>query len=119
MHRMTDNSSNTGRILDKGELQVAGKEIDSQLSSQFRDIATIIIEKTINPETNRPYTINMVERLMHEVHFTVDPHKSSKQQALDLIRELQKQFPIKRSPMRLRLVVPENQEPSLLNKFEI
>ncbi|GLJ55781.1 hypothetical protein SUGI_1197780 [Cryptomeria japonica] len=105
-------------ILDKGELQVAGKERDSQLSSQFRDIATIIMEKTINTETDRPYTINMVERLMHEAHFALDPHKSSKQQALDLIRELQKQFPIKRSPMRLRLVVPENQEHSLLNKFD-
>uniref|UniRef100_A0A0C9QM00 TSA: Wollemia nobilis Ref_Wollemi_Transcript_25443_1397 transcribed RNA sequence n=1 Tax=Wollemia nobilis TaxID=56998 RepID=A0A0C9QM00_9CONI len=105
-------------ILDKGELQVAGKERESQLSSQFRDIATIIMEKTINPETDRPYTINMIERLMHEVHFAVDPHKSSKQQALDLIRELQKHFPIKRSPMKLRIVIPDNQEGNLLTKLE-
>uniref|UniRef100_A0A0D6R5I9 U1-type domain-containing protein n=1 Tax=Araucaria cunninghamii TaxID=56994 RepID=A0A0D6R5I9_ARACU len=105
-------------ILDKGELQVAGKERESQLSSQFRDIATIIMEKTINPETDRPYTINMIERLMHEVHFAVDPHKSSKQQALELIRELQKHFPIKRSPMKLRIVIPDNQEGNLLRKLE-
>jgi hypothetical protein len=68
------------QVLNKGELQIAGKERESQLSSQFRDIATIVMEKTINPETDRPYTINMIERLMHEVHFAVDPHKSSKQQ---------------------------------------
>ncbi|PRQ51525.1 putative ribosome maturation protein SBDS [Rosa chinensis] len=37
-------------ILDKGELQVAGKERESQLSSQFRDIATIVTQKTYNPE---------------------------------------------------------------------
>ncbi|KAJ6681568.1 hypothetical protein OIU74_019945 [Salix koriyanagi] len=67
-------------ILEKGELQVAGKERESQLSSQFRDIATIVMQKTINPETQRPYTISMIERLMHEIHFAVDPHNSSKKQ---------------------------------------
>ncbi|KAF6144428.1 hypothetical protein GIB67_024655 [Kingdonia uniflora] len=104
-------------ILDKGELQVAGKERESQLSSQFRDIATIVMEKTINPETQHPYTISMIERLMHEIHFAVDPHNSSKKQALEVIRELQKQFPIKRSPMRLRLSIPENNFPSLSEKL--
>ncbi|CAA2979502.1 ribosome maturation SBDS [Olea europaea subsp. europaea] len=67
-------------ILDKGELQVAGKERESQLSSQFRDIATMVMQKTINPETQRPYTISMIERLLHEIHFAVDPHSSSKKQ---------------------------------------
>ncbi|XP_058097355.1 uncharacterized protein LOC131242615 [Magnolia sinica] len=104
-------------ILEKGELQVAGKERESQLSSQFRDIATIVMQKTINPETQHPYTISMIERLMHEIHFAVDPHNSSKKQALEVIRELQKKFPIKRSPMRLRLVVPEKHSSSLMEKL--
>lgn len=38
-------------------------------------------------------------------------------QALEVIRELQKHFPIKRSPMRLRLTVPEQAMPSLLEKI--
>ncbi|KAJ0087250.1 hypothetical protein Patl1_08170 [Pistacia atlantica] len=71
-------------ILDKGELQVAGKERESQLSNQFRDIATIVMQKTINSETNRPYTISMIERLMHEIHFAVDPNSSSKKQTCEL-----------------------------------
>ncbi|XP_057973958.1 uncharacterized protein LOC131161938 [Malania oleifera] len=104
-------------ILEKGELQVSGKERESQLSSQFRDIATIVMQKTINPETQRPYTISMIERLMHETHFAVDPHNSSKKQALEVIRELQKHFPIKRSPMRVRLTVPQPNFPSLADKL--
>ncbi|KAG6522648.1 hypothetical protein ZIOFF_019794 [Zingiber officinale] len=104
-------------ILEKGELQVAGKERESQLSSQFRDIATIVMQKTINPETHRPYTISMIERLMHETHFAVDSNQSSKKQALEVIRELQKHFPIERSPMRLRLVVPEKSFPTLIEKL--
>ncbi|CAL5439669.1 unnamed protein product [Camellia sinensis] len=92
-------------------------ERDSQLSSQFRDIATIVMQKTINPETQRPYTISMIERLMHEIHFAVDPHSSSKKQSLDVIPELQKHLPIKLSPMRLRLYVPEQKFSSLSEKL--
>ena len=73
------------QILDKGELQVAGKERESQLSIQFRDIATIVMQKTFNAETQRPYTISMIERLMHEIHFAVDPNSSSKKQVIYLL----------------------------------
>ena len=38
------------------------------------------MEKTINPETRRTYTITMIERLMHDIHFTVDPNLTSKEQ---------------------------------------
>ncbi|KAG0591523.1 hypothetical protein M758_1G177900 [Ceratodon purpureus] len=100
-------------ILEKGELQVADRERESQLSNQFRDIATIVMAKTVNPETERPYTITMIERLMREVHFAVDPHRNSKQQALELIRELQNKYPIARARMRLRFVVPTNQTDQL------
>ncbi|GAB2281247.1 hypothetical protein Dimus_015852 [Dionaea muscipula] len=75
------------------------------------------MQKTINPETLRPYTVSMIERLMHEIHFAVDLNSSSKKQALEVIRELQKHFPIKRSPMRLRIDVPEQSFPSLLEKL--
>lgn len=105
-------------ILEKGELQVAGKEREAQLSSQFRDIATIVMQKTINPETKHPYTISMIERLMHDIHYAVDPHSSSKKQALEVIRQLQQKFPIKRSPMRLRITVSPQSFLSIKEKLE-
>jgi ribosome maturation protein SDO1 len=114
---MDDQSKVCLEILEKGELQVAGKERESQLSNQFRDIATIVMQKTINPETQRPYTITMIERLMHEIHFAVDSNNSSKKQALEVIRELQKHFPIKRSPMRVRVIVPGQKFSALSEKF--
>ncbi|KAG0464429.1 hypothetical protein HPP92_020498 [Vanilla planifolia] len=106
-------------ILEKGELQVAGKEREMQLSSQFRDIATIVMQKTINPETQRPYTISMIERLMHEIHFAVDPNSSSKKQALEVIKELQERYPIKRVPMRIRFIIPETNLSVLSEKLSI
>jgi len=104
-------------ILEKGELQVSGKEREAQLSSQFRDIATIVMEKTINPETRRPYTITMIERLMHEIHFAVDPNLTSKEQALKVIKKLTEHFPIKRAPLRVRFTAPKPNFPGLMEKI--
>jgi ribosome maturation protein SDO1 len=103
-------------ILDKGELQVSGKEREAQLSSQFRDIATIVMEKTINPDTRRPYTITMIERLMHEIHFAVDPNLTSKEQALKIIKKLMECFPIKRAPLRVRFTAPKPKFAGLMEK---
>ncbi|GMP74251.1 hypothetical protein CsSME_00031717 [Camellia sinensis var. sinensis] len=96
-------------VLAKSKDLVAAFGIDDQIN--------ICLEKTINPETQRPYTISMIQRLMHEIHFAVDPHSSSKKQSLDVIRELQKHLPIKLSPMRLRLYVPEQKFSSLSEKL--
>ena len=56
------------------------KERHSQLESSVRDIATIVADKCINPETKRPYTVTMIERAMKELHFSVKPTKGTKQQ---------------------------------------
>ena len=53
-----------------------------ELSSLFKDVASIIAEKCINPKTQRPYTITMIERALKDCHFSVDPKRSAKQQAL-------------------------------------
>lgn len=38
------------------------------------------MQKTVNSQTQRPYTISMIERYMRDVHFALDPNKSSKKQ---------------------------------------
>jgi ribosome maturation protein SDO1 len=52
------------QILEKGELQVSSKERQHQYESMFRDIATIVAEKCINPYTQKPLTVGVVERAM-------------------------------------------------------
>ena len=44
-------------ILDKGEIQINDKERVALQENLIRDIAQIVVEKSINPETNRPYTV--------------------------------------------------------------
>lgn len=68
------------QILAKGELQVSDKERQTQLETMFRDIATIVAEKCVNPETKRPYTVSLIERAMKDIHYSVKANKSTKQQ---------------------------------------
>ena len=92
-------------ILDTGELQVSEKERKNVFDVIFRDAVTVLVEKCVNPNTNRPYPPGMIERALKEIHFSVDPMRSAKQQALAAIPKLRAVFPIKRAAMRFKLVV--------------
>ncbi|CAH1800542.1 unnamed protein product [Owenia fusiformis] len=107
------------QILAKGELQVSGKERHLQQDAMFRDIATIVADKCVNPETNRPYTVTMIEKAMKDVHFSVKPTRSSKQQALDVIKQLTETdtINIQRAQMRLRVVVQAKDSKKIKEKI--
>jgi len=45
-------------ILNKGELQISEQERVALQETVFKDIASIVVEKTVNPETNRAYTVS-------------------------------------------------------------
>jgi ribosome maturation protein SDO1 len=63
---------------------VSDKERQAQQDNLFKDVASILADKTINPETSRPYTNTMLERALRDVHFNPDPKRSAKQQALEV-----------------------------------
>ncbi|KAJ2816284.1 hypothetical protein IWW50_006555 [Coemansia erecta] len=95
-------------ILMKGEQQVSDKERHHQLDNMFRDIATVVVEMCINPNTQQQYTVTMVEKAMSDIHYSVNTNRSAKQQALDVIKQLQEQgtIPIARAQMRIRIAMP-------------
>ncbi|XP_009863868.1 PREDICTED: ribosome maturation protein SBDS, partial [Apaloderma vittatum] len=105
-------------ILSKGELQVSDKERQTQLEQMFRDIATIVADKCVNPETKRPYTVILIERAMKDIHYSVKPHKSTKQQALEVIRQLKETMQIERAHMRLRFILPAKEGKKLKEKLK-
>ena len=67
-------------ILKKGELQVGEKERQHELSNTWKDIATQVAEKCVDPGSQRPYTVGMIEKAMHDVHYSVKTGRSAKQQ---------------------------------------
>lgn len=99
----------------------------------YRDIASIVAEKCINPTTNRPYTITMIEKGMADIHVSINPTRSAKQQvnlsshhlkynynkALDVIKLLQEKnvMPIARAQMKVRLLLPGKEAKKLKEKY--
>jgi len=103
-----DETAIATEILEKGQVQVAGEERKSELDTLYKDIATIIAEKCVHPETQRQIPVGLIEKAMHDIHYSVNPGQSAKKQALDVIKKIQKEkpdFPIARANMRLKLSV--------------
>jgi len=98
-------------ILKKGELQVADKERAQAQDNLFKEIATIVSDKCVNSETKRPYTTTMIEQAIKDAHFSVNPNKNAKQQALEVIKLLQSNanMPIERAVMKVRIELPQKE----------
>lgn len=105
-------------ILRKGELQVGEKERTHELSNTWKEIATQVAAKCVDPATQRPYTVGMIEKAMHDIHYSIKPAKSAKQQALDVIKLLQDKqtIPIERAKMRVRITMPAKEGKRLKDK---
>ncbi|RZF37780.1 hypothetical protein LSTR_LSTR007142 [Laodelphax striatellus] len=103
-------------ILAKGELQVSDKERHTHLDSLFKDIATTVAEKCVNPETKRPYSVSLIEKAMKDVHFSVKPNRNAKQQALDVIPQLKATMPLERAQMRLQVTASGKETRKLRDK---
>ncbi|KAG8908071.1 hypothetical protein FRB99_000515 [Tulasnella sp. 403] len=76
----TDVNEIVQEILKKGELQVGEKEREHALSNMWKDIATQVAEKCVDPTTERPYPVGIIEKAMTEAGFSVKPGKTSKSQ---------------------------------------
>ncbi|KAJ3272579.1 hypothetical protein HDV01_005422 [Terramyces sp. JEL0728] len=96
-------------ILEKGELQVGEKERNQQLENLQKDVANTIAEKTVNPTTKRPYTATMIEKVLQDIHFNINPNKNVKQSALDGIRMIQESnvIPIAREAKKIKDKIKE------------
>lgn len=42
----------------------------------------LILDKCVNPETKRPYSVTMIEKAMKDIHYSVKPNRNSKQQVI-------------------------------------
>ena len=105
-------------ILQKGELQVSDKERQAQREALFKDVATTVSEKCVNPETKRPYPVSIIEKAMKECHIAVKPNRNAKQQALEIVPKLKEQLPIARAQMRFKILVPIRESKKLMNSLK-
>ncbi|KIJ45074.1 hypothetical protein M422DRAFT_227635 [Sphaerobolus stellatus SS14] len=120
----SDRDTVVKEILKKGEMQVGEKEREHELGSLWREIATQVGEKCVDPSTQRPYPVGMIEKAMTEAGFSIKQGKNAKSQVLECIKVLQTNstLPIQRARMRVRVTVPtadkERLKPRILEASE-
>ncbi len=105
------------QVLQKGDIQVSEKERQLMNEKLFRDIATIVAEKCVNPDTKRPLTVSIVEKAMKDMHFSVQEKRNAKQQALEVIKLLKGKIPIQRAQMKLKIVASSKEGKKLHAKL--
>uniref|UniRef100_A0A336KSB1 Ribosome maturation protein SBDS n=1 Tax=Culicoides sonorensis TaxID=179676 RepID=A0A336KSB1_CULSO len=113
----TDQTEICKEILEKGELQVSDKERHAQLDAMFKEIATNVADKCVDPSSNRPYPVSIIEKSMKEMHFSIKPHRNAKQQALEVIKLLKEKISIERAQMRIKIEVNGKEGKSLKEKI--
>jgi ribosome maturation protein SDO1 len=103
--KSTDHAKICLEILANGELQVSEKERKDQMENMYRDIATIVAEKSVNKQTGKQFTVGVIERALQEIHFSLNTTKPPKSQALAAIKMLKEQssLQIERAKMRLQV----------------
>lgn len=67
------------------------------------DIMHLVSKMCVNSGTGKPFPISQISKAMAEAKVNVQPSKSAKKQALDVIKMLEKILPLERAKMRLRL----------------
>jgi len=75
----TDDRNTVAReILSKGEVQVGEKERDHDIAAVRREIATLVAEKCVDPATQTPYSVSIIEKAMTEAGYSVRANKNAK-----------------------------------------
>jgi ribosome maturation protein SDO1 len=73
-------STSRSQILNTGELQVGEKERAHDQAALWRELATLVAEKCMDPETHRPYSVGIIEKAMTEAGFSLKQDKTAKSQ---------------------------------------
>jgi ribosome maturation protein SDO1 len=73
------------QILDKGEVQVGDKEREHDIAALRREIATLVAEKCVDPATQAPYSVSIIEKAMSEAGYSVRANKNAKSQVRPVV----------------------------------
>lgn len=101
-----DNLEICKMILEKGDLQISDKERQVTSEISFKEVANLISNMCVNPDTQRPYSLATIENALHDAHFSLKANRSAKQQALEMIPKIRENLKIERAKMRIRVAVP-------------
>lgn len=94
------------KILSDGELLLPQEYRDKAREQKIKQVVDFLAKNCIDPRTNAPYTADRISAALKEVGAKVDENKSADDNALVVIKDLEKVLPIKIATKRIKITVP-------------
>ncbi len=92
-------------IMKHGELQLTTDQRRQLVEDKRKQIVAFISRNCIDPRTGTPHPPIRIEQALAQVKYSIDPFKSSDEQAKDIIDELRSILPIKMEQMRVAVKI--------------
>jgi len=96
----------TQKIINDGEVQVTQEYRDKQRDLKEKQLLEFLIRNCADPRTGAPYTHDRLTSAMKQAGAKVDENKGVDEQALLILKQLEKVIPIKISVKKLKIIIP-------------
>ena len=93
-------------ILNKGELQLTTEQRRQLIGDKKKQIISLISRNYVDPRTRTPHPPMRIEQAFVEARVSVDPFKSSDEQAKLMADQIRAILPLKADKVKLQIKVP-------------
>ncbi|MEM3722792.1 MAG: ribosome assembly factor SBDS [Candidatus Bathyarchaeia archaeon] len=93
-------------IIKKGTLQLTTEQRRKMIEEKRRQIIAFISKQCVDPRTNLPHPPMRIEQAMEQIHYSIDPFKTTEEQAREVIKLLRQVLPLKIEQVSVSVHVP-------------
>lgn len=94
------------KILADGEIVLPQEYREKEREAKFKKIIDFLVKNCIDPRTNAPYTTERISSALKEAGVRIDETRGADEQALIIIKQIEKIIPIKISTIKLKITIP-------------
>jgi len=93
-------------ILRKGTLQLTTEQRRKMTEEKRRQIITFISQNCVDPKTKLPHPPTRIEQAMGQIHYSIDPFKSTEEQSNEVIKLLRSIIPLTMEKLMVSVRIP-------------
>jgi len=94
-------------ILKKGTLQLTTEQRRKMTEEKRRQIITFISRNCVDPKTKLPHPLTRIEQAMGQIHYSIDPFKSTEEQSNEVIKLLRQILPLTMEKVIVSVQIPQ------------
>jgi ribosome maturation protein SDO1 len=93
-------------IIQKGDFHPTTEQRRRMLEEKRNKIATIIAQRSINPQTNTPHPVSRILKAMEEDRVAIDPFKPAEDQIQGVLDKIKRVIPIRIETRKIEAIIP-------------